>query len=190
MNYSCLSEIMMIILPTPATSEDYNHPCRQYSNLKYTVQHNKLMSSTGSQMEKLRHRQKKWIIPQSQYYSDPCSHLGLSPTRVETTPLISVDFFHFMHCCHHLNRWIAAALRLCDYGPVSSHATQNKWKDLKKIGFPCPSVCNGDATASLCIWLGNCAWKGWICYYLAILADLRLYGWGDSSLMLRVCVGF
>lgn len=94
MNYSCLSEIMMIIFPTPTASEDYNHLCRQYNNLKYTMKHKKRMSSTGSQMEKLRHRQRKWITPQSQCYSDPCSHLGLSPMRVETTPVISVDFFH------------------------------------------------------------------------------------------------
>lgn len=94
MNYSCLSEIMMIILPTPTTSEDYNHLCRQCSNLKYTMQHNQHMSSAGSHMEKLRHRQRKWIVPQSQCYSDPCSHLDLSPMTVETTALISVNFFH------------------------------------------------------------------------------------------------
>lgn len=58
-------------------------------------------------------------------------------------------FLSFVHCCHHLKKWIAAALRLCDYGPVSSCATQNKSKDLNKMGFPCPSVCKGDAIASL-----------------------------------------
>lgn len=150
MNYSCLSEIMMIIFPTPTTSEDYNHLCRQYSNLKYTMQHKKCRSSTGSQMEKLRHRQRKWITPWSQCYSDPCSQLGLSPMRVEKTPVISVDFFHLCMTVTISTDGLQQHSG-SDYGPVSSCATQNKSKDLNKMEFPCPSVCNGDAIASLWI---------------------------------------
>lgn len=97
-------------------------------------------------------------------------------------------FLSFMHCCHHLNRWIAAALGLCDYGPVSFCATQNKSKDLIKMGFPCPSFCNGDAIAYF--WMvivpgkdgsGNpCRFEHWS----------PIGVWGESSLMLRVYVAF
>lgn len=121
-------------------------------------------------MEKLRHRQRKWIALQSQCYCDSCSHLGLSPMRMETT-LISVDFFHLCAAVTIPTDGLQqhSGSVIIDQCLLVLHKTNQKiWTKWDFLSQCLQWRLN-------CIALdGNCAWKGWICNYLAILTDFRI----------------